>query len=686
MANAEGKCSWHFAVKNGGVHQGPNEAMGDTFKKLPYESLVRESLQNSLDAAAGDEPVVVNFRHRRVDSRNYPKMFELREHIEACLKMYPNDDARKRFFPMLEYINTALEENALYYLEVSDENTKGMPYTKGDTNSPFYAFVKSIGNSVKSNESKGGSHGFGKAAYFNASHLRTVMISTMTESGQCAFEGVSGLCTHEFEGKTREHYGFYTDGQHEDPICDSSQIPARFRRQLPGTSAFIMGVDFDEKGKRDMVEKILQSVIMNFWMAILANKLRVSIQVETKVLECNADNILQILPQVFKNADDTKTGHSTPRPYIDAFVNVGKDFNHYKFEKEMPTLGKLEFYLRKIKTGTDTILCMRSPMMLVRHIKNRTNYGFYGIFLCRDSRKGKGNDVLRAMENARHDQWDYRNCSDRSDRDKAKSAEKEMQAFIDECIEKAFNTDKKDYLTFGGLEDFLSIPSSLTEDDFEGGMESEIGKTDGSRTENENGSPTSDITEDYETSEVNTENVGTVVIKEPANSTVAVDGGTGDQGEGGEGGADSATEGFSGSDGKRDNNQEGDGAGGGSHGETGTNPGTGGAGAGFEAGAGSNTRHTRLRVTYRAFAQHAAGGGYTHRLVINSNRASDNATIIVKCVGEVSEEALPLFFSDCGVICDNMISKVELKPGRNILNISFDDDMRHSIKLEVNED
>ena len=246
----------------GGIDQGPNEAIGDIFKKLPYSALVREAIQNSLDAAKSDDtPVIVTFKRSSVDTHNYPMFFQLSKHMMACKKFWKTEDANKRFDPMLACLEESWDLDRIHYLEISDENTTGMGYRKGSTSSPFYAFVKSIGNSVKQNTAKGGSHGFGKAAYFNASKIRTVLISSLTEKGQYVFEGVSGLCTHEMGGQKREHYGFYTDarfGDSEEPITNKDDIPVRFVRKEVGTSAFILGVDYSARGTERMKRRILE--------------------------------------------------------------------------------------------------------------------------------------------------------------------------------------------------------------------------------------------------------------------------------------------------------------------------------------------------------------------------------------------------------------------------------------------
>lgn len=694
MSQAERNCKWNFAPRLGGIDQGPNDAMGDTFKKLPYQALVREAIQNSLDAAKDDnEPVVVTFKRSHADTHNYPQLFELRKHVAACMEFYKTADAKKRFEPMLECLDDAWSANRIYYLEVSDENTKGMAYRKGSTSSPFYAFVKSIGNSVKDNKAKGGSKGYGKAAYFNASKIRTVLISSLTEDGQYVFEGVSGLCTHEMGGQKREHYGFYTDsisGDAEEPVTRQEDIPVRFCRKTVGTSAFILGVDYSDRGTQRMKNLILESVILNFWAAILDRKLEVRIAVE-QVYTINADNLFDWAEKCFESPDDNKTYFSNPRPYMDAFHNVGKDFNHMKFEKVMPTLGKVELFLTRTKAGTDTFICMRSPLMMVKAQRNRTNYGFYGVFVCRDE---KGNEVLRSMEEGSHTQWDYKNCDDRIDREKAKLAEEEIKQFLDECIAEVFRNGNTTTLTFGGLEEFLTIPSSLDdEENFGGDAESDNGEGNGDRTDNENTETTTDIddSDDGNTSSTNDSEGtgGQVIIYEGTDGTASDDGGETEGGSQPGTGGDGPSGGQGGNGGSTSGESEGGNSGNGGS-STGSGTGAGGRGGsdtipGYGAGEGEPTRRTRLNVRYRAFAQACSGGGYSHRLVINSNRASDNAIVQVMCAGESSNEAIAIKTADQGTWSGNVIYNVKLQQGRNVINIWFDDDMRHSITLTVNE-
>ena len=55
MSIYEKDCKWHFAAleENAG-DEGPNSAMSQTFSKFPCAALIRESIQNSLDAVVDE--------------------------------------------------------------------------------------------------------------------------------------------------------------------------------------------------------------------------------------------------------------------------------------------------------------------------------------------------------------------------------------------------------------------------------------------------------------------------------------------------------------------------------------------------------------------------------------------------------------------------------------------------------
>ena len=159
-------CKWHFAkleANDGG--EGPNSAMSQTFAQFPCASLIRESIQNSLDAVLDkDKPVKVCFEYRSLEKNDYPNFFGLKEHVKSCLEYHKNIKAANFIYPlMIKYLE---DTNEVGFIRVSDYNTKGMDYEENQTDKTFYAFVRAAGVSVKEGDGSGGSFGFGKGAFF----------------------------------------------------------------------------------------------------------------------------------------------------------------------------------------------------------------------------------------------------------------------------------------------------------------------------------------------------------------------------------------------------------------------------------------------------------------------------------------------------------------------------------------
>lgn len=78
MAGREKNCKWYFADQPNGQEVGPNNAMEQSFKSHPYASLVRESIQNSLDAVLDKSQLVrMKFLIDEMKGVDYPEFFEL---------------------------------------------------------------------------------------------------------------------------------------------------------------------------------------------------------------------------------------------------------------------------------------------------------------------------------------------------------------------------------------------------------------------------------------------------------------------------------------------------------------------------------------------------------------------------------------------------------------------------------
>ena len=220
---SENGCKWYFGPE-GPVKNGPTNPSKGTFSSSPDIDMVREALQNSLDAKIepnDEKPVIVKFSFTRMHSSEFPAFFALRDHIKASLDAYPDNDRAKEKFPtMISYLSNKSGGYAEYVdlLTIGDYNTKGMPYEKGKDSLPFYAFLHSIGLSVDKPEESGGSNGVGKETLYNRSAIKAQLISTRTTDGQVVFQGATKLATHKDphdpNNPRASAFGFY--GQDKD--------------------------------------------------------------------------------------------------------------------------------------------------------------------------------------------------------------------------------------------------------------------------------------------------------------------------------------------------------------------------------------------------------------------------------------------------------------------------------------
>lgn len=659
----EKKCKWYFSDQpEGGQEIGPNNAMTQSFKKHPYASLVRESIQNSLDAVCDkSQPVRVKYEFRTLKSYDYPNFFELKDHIQGCLDYFPhNRNARDNYKPMLEILNNCYGFNDINYIRVSDFNTKGMSYDENDTNSSFYAFVRSAGVSAKESDSAGGSFGFGKAAYFQMSPISTIIVSTRTEKNETFFEGVSSLCTHTYKGVKKMSVGYYDNGQGK-PVSLEEEIPSIFLRTEPGTDVNILGLDMYDRDeiKREMTEAVLR----NFWMAIYDNKLVVEIGGKIVI---SKDNLDEMMSKYFATDEDSskKKGYDNPRPYYDAYKLHDTSDNFIMKEGNLSLLGDVKLFISIKKNANDKIAYFRDLQMLVFSKTNKTNYGFYGVFYCGST---KGNELLRKLENPAHNEWSITNWELKSTKKYGKQVLKDIEDFKSKVLKEIFESKNKKALEIKGLEEFLYIPTAFDdEDDIYEDIEEQAldsGKETGETTETETGSYTTDIPDDKDNPRIekptNSEPQGQVAIHKTTKAVPTTSGtlrsGHGDANQ------KPKSKGIEKPGDKKDMREES------SEGKQGI----------FSS---------PVVIPYRAFSQLEDNEVY-HYVVFHSDEEMEKVNLRFFGVGEESNEELSISSTNEGQISQGgkEIENVHIYEGRTRIRVKFTDGMMHSLKLSAVE-
>lgn len=653
MAANELNCDWYFSEQLEATQDvGPNNAAAEYFRETPYPSLIRESIQNSLDVANDPTiPVRMEFSFKVLRTGSFDNFFNLRKHIEAILEYYGNK-AKAEYEPMLKIFDKLVNNQGnIHYIKVSDYNTKGMDFNPNDTDSPFYAFVRSIGVTVKSDAGSGGSFGFGKSAYFSMSPIHTVLVSSRTLDDKSFFEGASTLCTHKAigpDGKMHKlsHYGFY-DNQSGKRPSRGEEIPMRFRREEPGSDIMIMGVDGSPEAKEVAYDEMIKATLRNFWMSIYQKKLEVKIN----QAEINADTLDELMRLHFSDTVDRVKNSSlyNPRPYYEAVKNAGVSKQYLKFDDCLHNLGNVSLYLYKNKELRDSIIHMRKQGMYIYRARFYSNsYGYSAVFICTDLR---GNNFLKGIEDPSHSKWESkRNAVYGS------IVMKEIEAFISDCLHKAFASDQGGILGITGLEDYLFVPEELIASDNDCKGNSLFGNPSENTIE-EGIIPTSEILDSPYTKPMGSESIGNVVIHTPSMS------------------ADPSDEGELGGHKRSSKKRKKKGKG--------TNPGR----NSYTPSSGNQEGEylENIPVDYRVIAENK-GGNLFHTLIIHSDYDVTNGEIEILVGGEDNDEEVDIVSSSIGNVHDNVISGIVLKKDeRNVIDIQFSDKMKHIVKLTVYE-
>lgn len=651
----ECNCSWHFAKQQVASKDiGPNNAAAEHFSSTPYPSLIRESIQNSLDVVLdSNKPVRMKFEFGRLRSTTFKAFYELRKHIQGVIDLY-QEKAKPMYENMLNsFDNTINNQNYIGFIKVSDFNTKGMAYNPNSPEtSPFFAFVRAEGLTVKSDAASGGSFGFGKAAYFAMSPIHTFLVSTMTKDGETYFEGAANLCTHyypdDYGNKVKyQDYGYYDNQEGRCPASLQTDIPSKFHRGEIGTDIYIMGVDISEKKKAEAYDEMIKATIRHFWMAIYDNRL----EVEVGDNLINKDSLDELMANHFPNSVDRtkKDGDYNPRPYYDAVKNVGISKDYVLISKELPNLGDVSLYVWKKKDAKDSIIYMRKQRMFIYRSRLYTsNYGYYAVFVCNSN---KGNAYLKSIEDPSHRKWD-----ESKNKPWGKIITKEISDFISNTIQDLYSAERGGTLGITGLEDYLFVPEELISTDREGVKDNPFFGEPSEETQEEGTSPISIIAPpDPHITASTKEALGKVVTVSPHHG--------GERQPGGSIGGH-----------KRGSGKKKCG--------TGNSPDTTGFAPTDDV---SGEFLENIPVRYRVMAE-SRNGKIFHTIVINSDFDVQRGKIEIVVNGEENDEEIDIVSSSMGTPQGNTVSNLILSSEhKNEIQLTFADNMKHAIKLTAYE-
>lgn len=425
------KLNWFFSENPKGTRQGYSDAGMETFRRSPYSSIARESIQNSLDAHDGSKkPVIVRFEVKKVPTGQIPGIDQLQQAMSDCLRMWKDNKKAAKFF---RNANKLLKEDHIPVLIVSDRNTKGLIGGDYEAGKAWDSLIRSIGASSK-NEGEGGSFGIGSSAPFAASDLRTVFYSTQTSKSDIAFIGRTRLTTHETNNGKRLDPNGYLGLDEGKRVEDQKEFPTFMRRDSNGTTLAILGFGLHE----DAASELAKTVLEHFWPAIHFGDLEVEFGKEA-IKQANLGHLLQ------KYAAEDKHFHAPD--FYRCLTEQGEDF--HVFQETLKYLGAVELYLRtSIGSLPKRVAMIRNTGMVIKLRRFNSPIDYCGAFLCRND---EGNHLLRDMEPPEHNEW----SPNLPDHGASKKIDDEIANFVRSKIRELLAVDDSKPLEPEGLGKYL---------------------------------------------------------------------------------------------------------------------------------------------------------------------------------------------------------------------------------------
>ena len=418
---------WNFPPNNDGLAAGANDGAIDAFAGKRLSSVVREVIQNSLDAKKyDDKPVNLHFSKQILEKGEFSGFESIGPHLQKSKEMAKKQnlaDVIKFYEHGLEKIS---QSKSVDLFCIHDSNTKGLTGPLEEPFGPWFAITKGAGISQKSTIGSLGSFGHGSKAPFAFSDTRSVFYYTKIDAEgtiEERFQGKSILQTHESPDKP----GVYTQGTgffgHIDgnkPLLNE-EIPSwarTLRDQVTpktGTSIYLPYTSYDF----DLYPETKITVVANFFYAIMSGELEVTVGNE----KINKNNLIQTFYECLKlvesEQDEIDVVHIK-----ECFESAKTIIEHtHHNAQEILNFGKILWWMRVNEdvnwrtvgiARSSGMLVTRKPIQLERFkgVKN------FDLFICVQGTKGS--ELLKTLENPTHDNFEF-------DRIKIGSARKEAQ-------------------------------------------------------------------------------------------------------------------------------------------------------------------------------------------------------------------------------------------------------------------
>lgn len=397
-----GEHRWRFPDNQHGEIKGFNDAGVSTFGADTISSVVRETIQNSLDAAldrTGTTPVRVEFDEFAMGGESIPGSNRLYQALKGCMKSCQGDRRASKFFEEALYrINGRVS-----VLRISDHGTTGLRgAASGEMSTDWSRLVKESGSSSKDDLS-GGSFGIGKYAVYACSGMRCVFYSSLDDEGVLSSIGAARLVSFEDgNGHMTTGIGYYSDNDRNVAMLEPLDFPGAVAREPGDTGTDLYVIDFI--GPDDTLGIILREVLENFLVSIWKGRLEVEIGGQ----EINKHNLGMYVGEL--NPKDKKDRviieyFDMLRPGAEGVSRIVLDPARHAYARKWHyQKGEAVLYLKQGDGLNRRVMMTRLQGMRLfdqDHISGSIN--FTGILCIQGHRM---NEDFREMEAPSHDKWD----------------------------------------------------------------------------------------------------------------------------------------------------------------------------------------------------------------------------------------------------------------------------------------
>lgn len=464
---------WVFPPNNGGEVDGFNNAAINHFDGRKLFSVVRETIQNSMDARSDKaKPVKVSFTLVDIPKNKAVGINELLPNLkyaeETARAQHSPEHASVRFF---KNASSLIEQSAkIPVFVISDFNTTGLegdfddsdPNFKGDK---WYALIKGSGLSQKSTDGALGSFGHGSKAPFAASALRTVFYFSEIAIGskkEIRFQGKSILQSMRVSnGTITQGTGYFSNTDRCDPILNGN-VPAwvsDLRDKAgkgTGTSIVVPFPDLSSP-EDDFWQEMQISIIHNFYLAIKNKNLEIDFNGDESL---NSKNLVEqfnkLIKSVEKSDPENEYGIMSELECAKT-VEFPTDNKHGILVSK--SFGQISWYMR---TGEDIswrgVAIARQNGMLITEephkLKSFPGTKTFDLFLCVEGEKGS--KILRSIEDPSHTRFEFERIPDLSERRAAENSYNAFTKEIRELIKEHASMDASEEQFVDDLNDFFS--------------------------------------------------------------------------------------------------------------------------------------------------------------------------------------------------------------------------------------